>query len=170
MENGSIILTLIFFSVNLINPKINLKWVDTMSEKISDIVNEEMPKYLKAEHLQVTASIFDLNLEQLIYEKMFLLFEKVTVLNNKISTAEVELQVTKDKMLLETDFAKELDEKRPTIAMKEAYMKPFLADIENKIDELKSEYDFYKTKIIILNDLIKTRRMELKIENALMEE
>lgn len=132
----------------------------------------EMPKYLICEFKQelgVIAPIFDLKLEDLVYEKMFLLFEKLQPLNNKIAEAEVDLQTNKDKLLLETDFKKELGENRPTIAMKEDYMKPLLAEFENKLDELTDSKVFYNNKLTILNDLIKTRRLELKIEGNLHE-
>ena len=132
----------------------------------------EMPKYLICEfkeQMGIISPIFDLKLEDLVYEKMFLLFERLQPLNNKIAEAEVELQTNKDKLLLETDFKTVLGENRPTIAMKEAYMKPLLAEYENKLDELTDSKVFYNNKLTILNDLIKTRRLELKIEGNLHE-
>ena len=143
--------------------------------KMTNEVQTEMamPKYLICEFKQemgVISPIFDLKLEDLVYEKMFILFEKLQPLNNKIAEAEVELQTNKDKLLLETDFKKELGENRPTIAMKEAYMKPLLAEYEDKVDELTDSKVWYNNKLTILNDLIKTRRLELKIEGNLHEE
>lgn len=132
-----------------------------------------MPKYLICEFKQeqgVLSPIFDLNLEDLVYEKMFLLFERLQPLNNKIADAEVELQTNKDKLLMETDFKKELGiTTKPTIADKEAVMRPLLAKYENNLDELTDSKVFYTNKLTILNDLIKTRRLELKIEGNLHE-
>ena len=46
----------------------------------------EIPAYQVCEHMKeiqdVTANIFRLNLEELIYEKMFILFERLFVADN----------------------------------------------------------------------------------------
>ena len=62
------------------------------------------------------------------------------------------------------------NESRITNAIKDAHIKPLLAEVEEKIDDLTEQVDFYKTKISIVSDLIKNRRLELKIENSLLEE
>lgn len=139
----------------------------------NDVKKVEIPKYLQAEHLLeagVTASIFDLKLEDLVFEKMVLMFEKYNPAVKKLDTAKIDLQMQKDKLLLETDFKTELNESRPTVAMKEAYIKPLVAKFEDKVDECKDQVEYYKSKLAIVNDLIKNRRIELKIENTLLEE
>ena len=112
-------------------------------------------------------SIFDLQLEDLIFEKMFLLFQKLQPAMLNLEDAKVELQFNKDKLLMETDFKTELGESRPTIAMKEAYMKPHLAEFEEKVSTNEEMVTFYKDKLNILNDLIKAQRTLLNIEGAL---
>ena len=117
------------------------------------------------------ASIFLLNLEDLTYEKMYLQFEKLAPAQYKLDGAKVDMQVKKDKLLLETDWKKEYpNESRITNAIKDAHIKPLLAEVEEKIDDLTEQVNFYKTKISIVSDLIKNRRLELKIENSLLEE
>ena len=128
----------------------------------------KMPAYLLAETKENT-SIFNLNLSELIFEKMFILFEKIQTANNNLETAKIELQLQKDKLLLETDFKAELGESRPTVAMKEAYMKPHLANLENKVDKYANEVVYYKDKVNVLNDLIKSQRLMLRLEGALTE-
>ena len=137
-----------------------------------DKINE-LPAYQITESLLETnlkVSIFDLNLEQLIFEKMFILFEKYQMLQKQRDTVEIEMQLCKDKLLLETDFEKELDKKRPTIAEKDAYMKPYLVKFEEDLDKLDYNLQFYKNKLVIINDLIKSRRLMLDIENAISKE
>lgn len=143
------------------------------TEQINIEKKVEIPKYLQAEHLLeagVTASIFDLKLEDLVYEKMVLMFEKYNPAVKNLDTAKIDLQMQKDKLLLETDFKTVLNESRPTVAMKEAYIKPLVAQFEDKVDECKDQVEYYKSKLAIVNDLIKNRRIELKIENTLLEE
>ena len=132
---------------------------------------EEMPQYLicenTLEYFNQKVSIFNLNLEELVYEKMFLMFEKLTPANAKLQNAEIELETVTQKLLLETDF-KSLgltNEK-----MRTAHIKNCTAELTQKIDEIRKEAVFYKSKITIINDLIETRRFELKIENTLNEE
>lgn len=128
----------------------------------------ELPRYLQIESNEESEkSIFDLNLEQLVYEKMFIMFELLQPAQKRHDDFKVELQVNKDRLLLETDFKEVLGETRPTVAMKEAYMKPLLADIKNKIDVEDEIITFYLDKIAIINDLIKNKRLMLEIENSL---
>lgn len=145
-----------------------------MSDKES-IVDEteetKMPAYMIAEHLKAQGeySIFNLNLEQLIYEKMVLLFEKLQPAQVNLEEAKVNLQSAKDKLLMETDFKKELGESRPTVAMKEAWMKPRLLYYETEVDNHNSDVVFYKNKLTIINDLIKHKRLLLQVEGGLKE-
>lgn len=115
-------------------------------------------------------SLFGANLEQLTYEKMFILFQRLQPALNDLKQAQISLENTRDKILLETDFKKELNENRPTIAMKEAYMKPLIAAYENKVEEHEETVEYYKNKITIINDLIRNARLMLKIEVALNEQ
>lgn len=143
------------------------------TEKIDVEKKVEIPKYLLSEsklEMGITASIFDLKLEDLVFEKMVLLFEKYNPAVKNLDTAKIDLQIEKDRLLLETDFKKELNESRPTVAMKEAYIKPLVAKLEDKVDKCKDQVEYYKSKLAIVNDLIKNRRIELKIENTLLEE
>lgn len=114
-------------------------------------------------------SIMDLRLNDLIFEKMYLLFQKLQPALKEQESAKIELQFNKDKLLLETDFKTELGESRPTVAMKEAYMKPLLVTYEDKLDKCNDTVDFYKNKLTIINDLIKAQRLLLDIEGALHE-
>lgn len=124
-----------------------------------------MKEYMKTENeFKPNCNLFDLNLEDLIMEKMFLLFEKLQPLNNSLKEVTIKYEIEHDKLLMETDFETVLAVKRPTIAMKEAYIKPFTADLQDKIDEQNEQITKYKDKINIINDLIKMRRLELKIE------
>ena len=123
----------------------------------------------KLELTETKTSIFKLDLQELIYEKMFLLFEKLQVNENKLAEAEIDLQICKDKLLLETDFNEVLGKSRTNQAERDAYMKPFLAEHENKIDEYNTVVKFYKTKLNIINDLITAKRTLLTIEGALHE-
>lgn len=131
----------------------------------------KMPAYMIAEHLKNEGdySIFNLNLEQLIFEKMVLLFEKLQKLQNDLKYAEIALKDRKQQLLLETDFKKELGESRPTIAMKEAWMKPYLTEFEAKVESINDELVFYKNKLNIINDLIKHKRLLLQVEGGLKE-
>ena len=136
-----------------------------------EIKKVELPAYQVCEHMKeindVTANIFRLNLEELIYEKMFILFEKLFVADNKYQDAKVELQTQSDKLLLETDFKSMglTNEKQ-----RNAYMKPLLAELEDKKEEATANVKFYENKLKILNDLISLRKMELRIETQLKEE
>ena len=141
------------------------------TENVKETEETKIPDYMIAEHLKAQGdySIFNLNLEQLIFEKMVLLFEKLQRLQNDLKFAEIELKDRKDTLLLETDFKKELGESRPTIAMKEAWMKPHLDKLEAKVERINNDVVFYKNKLTIINDLIKHKRLLLQVEGGLKE-
>ena len=142
-------------------------------EDIEKVEIKEMPEYLVCETVRnqtgKIVSIMDLQLPQLIFEKMYLLFEKLRVAENNLAIAENNLQVKKDALLLETDFKTVLNESRPTVAMKEAYIKNFTKEDENKIKEHNATVVFYKDKLNIINDLIRKERLLLEIEGALKQ-
>lgn len=142
-------------------------------EDIEKVEIKQMPEYLVCETVRNQTgdivSIMDLQLPQLIFEKMFLLFERLRFAENNLETAKIDLQNKKDTLLLETDFKTVLNESRPTVAMKEAYMKPHLADFENKVDKYNQQAVFYKDKISIINDLIRKERLLLEIEGGLKQ-
>ena len=123
----------------------------------------------KKDMFNLSVSIFDLKLQDLIFEKMYLLFQKLQPAMKNLESAKVELQFQKDKLLLETDFKTELNESRPTVAMKEAYIKPLVATYEEKVDEYSNKVTYYKDKLNVINDLIKSSRLLLEIEGALKE-
>ena len=137
-------------------------------KEVEDRKNPRLPPYLVAESkLQETGkivSIFNLDLEAVIYEKMYILFEVYQKLEYELEEVKIELQIKKEKLLLETDFKTILDSNRPTIAEKDAYMRPFLAELEDKVDEKDKELKWYKNKLKILNDLIGSKRLLLEIE------
>ncbi len=139
-----------------------------------EIKKVELPAYQVCEHMQeiekVKVNIFRLNLEELIFEKMFLIFEKLFVADNRLEDNKVKLQLKRDELLLETDFSAVLGKSRTNKEEREAYIKPFLADLENKVDECNDKVKFYENKLKILNDLIELRKFELKIETHLQEE
>lgn len=121
----------------------------------------------KQELHNTTVSIMDLKLEDLIYEKMYLLFEKLQPSLNKLESSKINYKIAKEKLLLETDFKKELNENRVTVSMKEAYITPLLTPHQVSIDKSNDDVVFYKNKLNILNDLIKHQRLLLEIEGAL---
>ena len=130
----------------------------------------EINDYLKCEfklEAGVTTSILNLNLEELVYEKMYLMFEKLAPANANLEKCKIKLQLKSDVILLETDFKKLglTNEK-----MRNAYVKPLVAEFEDRVDLAKEKVVYYKAKLEIINDLIQTRSLELKIENNLMEE
>lgn len=140
-------------------------------KNVNEVKKPQIPFYLTSESkLQETGNvynIFDLNLEEVVYEKMFILFEKYQVIQKKLDDAKVELQIKKEEMLMSVDFKKELDSNRPTIAEKDAYMRPFLAEYEEKVDKLNYDLKYYSDKLKVLNDLISTKRLMLEIEASL---
>lgn len=139
-----------------------------------EVKKVELPQYMICEHMkdmqEVAVSIFRLNLEELIFEKMYLLFEKLFIADNKMEDAKIQLQLQRDKLLLETDFSKELGKSRHNKEEREAYIKPFLAECEEKVDECETKVKTYETKLKIINDLISMRKLELRIETTLKEE
>lgn len=141
------------------------------TENVKETEETKMPVYMIAEHLKAQGdySIFNLNLEQLIFEKMVLLFEKLQPAQVNLEKAKLNLQAEKDKLLMETDFQTELGESRPTVAMKEAWMKPRLLYYETEVDNYNSDVVFYKNKLNIINDLIKHKRLLLQVEGGLKE-
>ena len=149
-----------------------------MNENKSEIVENkpvqeaELPLYLITEHrlgAGAVVNIFDLNLEDVIFEKMYLMFDKLEPLNKQLLDAKLELKINTDKILLETDWNEALGTKRPTIAEKEAHMRPLLSKYEDAVDDLNQQIRFYKDKLVIINDLIKAKGLSLKIEGALLE-
>ena len=116
-----------------------------------------------------TVSIMDLQLKDLIFEKMYLLFQKLQPAMSNLEYAEIELKTEENKLLLETDFEKELGKSRTNKDERNAFIKPLLSKYEEKVDDLDYEVKFYKNKIEILNDLIKAQRTLLTIEGALKQ-
>ncbi|WP_458454395.1 hypothetical protein [Methanobrevibacter sp.] len=147
-----------------------------MTSNEEPILNKDktntIPLYKVAEHQieegGVYMPIFELKLEGCIYEKMFLLFEKLQPVQNQLEDAKIDVEIKKHKLLLETDFSKALGKTRTNKEEREAYIKPLLADEENLVDELENLKVFYTNKINILNDLINMKRTLLKIEGDLI--
>lgn len=131
--------------------------------------NENVGLYYLAESIDGECNLFSLNLQQLIFEKMVLLFEKMQPALNELQSSKNKLDNVKGKLLLKTDFKKELGTSRPTKDMKEAYIKPLLVEREEKLNDAQRKVDFYKNKIIIVNDLIKHKRLLLQAEAGLKE-
>lgn len=123
----------------------------------------------KQDMFGITVSIMDLQLHDLIFEKMYLLFQKLQPAIKDLETAKIELQDKKDDLLLNTNFKEKLNESRPTIAMKEAYIKPLVIKQQQKVDKFEDSVTFYKNKLNILNELIKEQRTLLTIEGALKQ-
>lgn len=144
-----------------------------------DIVESEIPQSpsffdceiceSKQDMFGLTVTIMDLQLQDLIFEKMYLLFQKLQPAIKDLETARIELQVNRDKLLLETDFEKELGKSRTNKDERMAVIKPLLAPFEDKVDEFNDKVKFYKDKLEILNDLIKAQRTLLSIEGALKQ-
>lgn len=127
----------------------------------------EICEFIKEETDGLKTSIFDLKLDALVFEKMFIMFEKVAPAQRKLDEEQVTLQTKKDNLLRTLDFKELTGESRPTIAMKDAVMQPQLQEHEDKIKSLKQDLECYKNKLTILNDLIKNQRLMIKIESAL---
>jgi len=126
-----------------------------IAESISDFENGEK------------VNIFRCNLEELIYEKMFIMFEKYIPAVEELQTKKLDLQLATDKILLETDF-KSLgltNEK-----MRNAHIKPLVAGQEDAVDDWECKVRHYKAKLELINDLISARKLELKIETNLQKE
>ena len=141
--------------------------------KVDHKVKVEIPEYEiseSAKEMGIVKSIFNLSLDDLVYEKMFILFEKQNPLEKDLVKAKQDLKLKKDELLRTIDFKKELNiETKPTIADKDAVMKPQLKVFEDKINTAKDEITKYKDKLVIINDLIKNKRLQLKIEGGLLE-
>lgn len=141
--------------------------------KVDHKVKVEIPEYEiseSAKEMGIVKSIFNLSLDDLVYEKMFILFEKQNPLEKDLIKAKQDLKLKKDELLRTIDFKKELNiETKPTIADKDAVMKPHLQVFEDKINTAKDEISKYKDKLVIINDLIKNKRLQLKIEGGLLE-
>ena len=123
-----------------------------------------------AKEMGITKSIFNLSLDDLVYEKMFIMFEKLNPLEKDLFNAKQDLKAKKDELLRTIDFKKELNiTTKPTIADKDAVMKPHLQEFEDKINTANDEIKKYKDKLVIINDLISNKRVQLKIEGGLLE-
>lgn len=128
-----------------------------------------MKDYEKTESVMELAekeiSIFDLRLEDLVYEKMFVLFERLEPRETKINETKAKLEFKRNELLRTIDFKQELGiSTKPTKDDKEAVMKPYLAKLETELEELENTVRFYKLKLNVLNDLISTRKKLLDIE------
>lgn len=123
----------------------------------------------KKENDAVEVSVFDLNINDLVFEKMFLLFQKLMPLQKELSEVKAEEQNKRNEFLLKLDFATLTGEKRPTVAMKDSIMDKKLEKELSDIGVLTEKVEFYKNKIKIVNDLISNARLLLKIENELIE-
>ena len=142
-----------------------------MLEKIDDKPKVELPFYRVAESLldsqNLLIDIFDLNLEKLIFEKMFILFQRLDVAETNLETEKINLLIVKEKLMLETNFNEVLGKTRHNKDEREAWMRPHLVKFEDKIDAFEHDIKFYKNKLNILNDLISMKRNLLKVEYAL---
>lgn len=150
---------------------------ETKSENKSEKKNEkksenksEFKKHELVEHrLPQEISIFNADLEVLVYEKMFILFERLQLKQNLLKKAENMYDDKKAELLLTLDFKKITGESRPTIAMKEAVIKDDLEEFQTNVDKYNNDVDYYKNKLTIINDLIKNKRLLLRFEGNLLE-
>ncbi|MBQ8017483.1 MAG: hypothetical protein IJ258_05185 [Methanobrevibacter sp.] len=123
-----------------------------------------------AREMGISKSIFNLSLDDLVYEKMFLMFEKISPLEKTLFNTKQDLKNKKDELLRTIDFKKELNiTTKPTIADKDAVMKPHLQEFEDKINTANEDIKKYKDKLVIINDLIDNKRVQLKVEGGLLE-
>lgn len=123
-----------------------------------------------AKEMGISKSIFNLSLDDLVYEKMFLMFEKISPLEKTLFNTKQDLKNKKDELLRTIDFKKELNiTTKPTIADKDAVMKPHLKEFEDKINTANEDIKKYKDKLVIINDLIGNKRVQLKVEGGLLE-
>ena len=137
-----------------------------MTEIIKDY---EIAEYLKHEK-NVVCSLFDLTLEQLIYEKMYMLFEVLNDAEHELFNSVNDYEDKRNELLKTIDFKKELSiTTKPTIADKEAVMKPKLTEYYNQKLNAEKRVTFCKNKLTIINDLEKQKRLLLRIEGALSE-
>lgn len=122
----------------------------------------EMKRYEKTESiLEEDVSIFQLDLDGLIYEKMFIVFEKISIAQKHKSKLKMELADKKIELLLTLDFEKELGKTRSNKEERDAIIKPYIAHFEEEIQTLQEEIEFYTNKVQIINDLIKMKESEL---------
>ena len=123
-----------------------------------------------AKEMGIMKSIFNLSLDDLVYEKMFIMFEKLNPLEKDLVKAKQDLKAKKDELLRTIDFKKELNiTTKPTIADKDAVMKPHLQEFEDKINTANEDIKKYKDKLVIINDLIGNKRVQMKVEGGLLE-
>lgn len=123
-----------------------------------------------AKEMGIMKSIFNLSLDDLVYEKMFIMFEKQNPLEKDLFNAKQDLKAKKDELLRTIDFKKELNiTTKPTIADKDAVMKPHLKEFEDKINTANENIKKYKDKLVIINDLIDNKRVQMKVEGGLLE-
>ena len=124
-----------------------------------------------AREMGISKSIFNLSLDDLVYEKMFLMFEKISPLEKTLFNTKQDLKNKKDELLRTIDFKKELNiTTKPTIADKDAVMKHHLKEFEDKINTANEDIKKYTDKLVIINDLINNKRVQLKVEGNLHEE
>lgn len=62
-----------------------------------------------AREMGISKSIFNLSLDDLVYEKMFLMFEKISPLEKTLFNTKQDLKNKKDELLRTIDFKKELN-------------------------------------------------------------
>ena len=123
-----------------------------------------------AKEMGIMKSIFNLSLDDLVYEKMFIMFEKQNPLEKDLIKVKQDLEAKKDEVLRTIDFKKELNiTTKPTIADKDAVMKPHLKEFEDKINTANEDIKKYKDKLVIINDLINNKRVQMKVEGGLLE-
>lgn len=123
-----------------------------------------------AKEMGIMKSIFNLSLDDLVYEKMFIMFEKQNPLEKDLIKVKQDLKAKKDELLRTIDFKKELNiTTKPTIADKDAVMKPHLKEFEDKINTANEDIKKYKDKLVIINDLINNKRVQMKVEGGLLE-
>lgn len=131
----------------------------------------EICEFIQEETDGLKTSIFDLKIDALVFEKMFIMFERVEPTQRKLDSEKALLKLKKDELLRTFDFKAELGiTTKPTIADKEAVMKPHLQEYEDSVAGYEERLKCYKNKLEIINDLIKNKRIMLKIEAELEEE
>lgn len=148
----------------------------SQSQEPTEKVDEESECVLKDYEICETArgdglciSIFNLDLRNLIYEKMYIMYEKITPMKEELFKSKIAHKTKKDDLLRNTDFKEVLGiTTKPTIADKEAVMAPSLKPYEDTIKSFEDDIKFYEDKIVILNDLIKAKRLEKKLENEMV--
>lgn len=98
------------------------------------------------------------------------MFEKISPLEKTLFNTKQDLKNKKDELLRTIDFKKELNiTTKPTIADKDAVMKHHLKEFEDKINTANEDIKKYTDKLVIINDLINNKRVQLKVEGNLFE-